>query len=147
MGEKSMPIFVEEIQSLCDAVYASKCERSTAVADVKSETAQLLDANRQQQQAVQDQQAAAAARLKEELATNCRDRSERVQAFRDQIRNERRAAADRLRQQLAENQQQRQEAVSGMLDGCRQVQQAFADQCQTASRLWQEMTGRPVGSA
>lgn len=142
-----MPVFVEEIQSLCDAVFASKCERAAAVADVKSETAQSLDANRQQQQAVRDEQNAAATQLKADLAANCQERSERVQAFREQVRSERRAAADRLRQQLAQNQQQRQETVSSMLEGCRQVQQAFADQCQTASRLWREMTGRPSGSA
>lgn len=141
-----MPVFSEQIQGLCDAVFASKCERAEAVADVKSQTDQLLDANRQQLQAVRDEQREAAARGKADLAANCRERSEQVQAFRDRVRSERHAAAEQLRQKLEQNQQERQETVSAMLDGYNQVQRAFGEQCQAASQLWREMQERPVGN-
>ena len=141
-----MPSFSEQVRALCDEVFATKCARVAAVADFKAQTGQLLEADRAALQAVREEQAEAAARLKADLAANCRERSEGVQEFRNRVRTEHRAASDRLRQALQQNVHDRQETVSSLLEGFDQAQRAFAQECQTAARLWQEMTKRPVGS-
>lgn len=137
-----MPVFSEQMQALCDAVYASKCERSAAVTDIKAETEQQLDANRQNQQAVRDQQQDAAARLKAELAEDCQQRSERVATFRDQVRSDHRAAADQLKRHLEDNLRDRQEQVGALLEDFQQEQQAWAEQCQAASQAWRDLAAR-----
>jgi len=112
-----MPTFSDQVQALCEAVFTAKCARASA-----------------------------AARLKADLAANCRERSEQVQAFRDRVRSEHRAAADRLRRTLQQNQQDRQQTVNSMLESFDQAQRAFGEQCQAASRAWREMQERTVGS-
>lgn len=134
-----MPTFSEQVQALCEAVFTAKCARASAVDEI-------LASSRQRQQNVRDDQDAAAARLKADLAANCRERSEQVQAFRDRVRSEHRAAADRLRRTLQQNQQDRQQTVNSMLEGFDQAQRAFGEQCQAASRAWREMQERTVGS-
>ncbi len=142
-----MPVFSEQMQALCDAVYASKCERSAAVADIKVETEQQLSANRQHQQAVRDEQQETAARLKSDLADDCQQRSERVETFRDQVRSDHRAAADQLKRQLDDNLRERQEDVNSLLGDFHQAQQDWAEQCQAASQAWRDLaTRRQVAS-
>ena len=141
-----MPVFSEQVQSLCDAVFSSKVARATAVKEVKAETSRILESVQQTLQAVRDIQRETAARDKADLAANCRARSENVEAFRDGVRNEQRAAADQMRQKLEQNQQERKQTVEAMLEGFDQVQQAFAEQCQTATRIWREMQERHVAN-
>lgn len=142
-----MPVFSDQVQALCEAVFSSKVARAAAVKDVKAETSQLLEADQQALQAVRDSQRETAARDKADLAANCRARSENVEAFRDGVRGEQRAAADQMRQKLEQNQQERKQTVEAMLEGFDQVQRAFAEQCQTATRVWREMQERQVGNS
>jgi len=142
-----MPVFSEQIQSLCDAVFSSKVARAAAVTDMKVETGQLLKADQELLQAVRDNQRETAAKDKADLAANCQARSEHVEAFRDRVRSEQHAAADQMRQKLEQNQQDRKQTVEAMLEGFDQVQTAFAEQCQAATRLWREMAERRVGNS
>jgi len=141
-----MPVFSEQIQSLCDAVFSSKVARAADVTGLKAETDQLLKADREALQALRDAQRETAAADKANLAANCQSRSEDVATFRDGVRREQRAAADQMRQKLDENQQDRKQTVDAMLEGFDQVQQAFAEQCQAATRIWREMKERQVGN-
>jgi Skp family chaperone for outer membrane proteins len=140
-----MPGFSDEMQALCDTIFGSKCARAAAVTDVKAQTDQLLKADRQFLQGVHDANRAMVEKCMADLAANCRERSEQVEAFRDRVRTEQRAAAEQQRQKLEQNQQERQEAVSAMLDGFHQVQTAFGDQCRAATRIWRELQQRQVG--
>lgn len=142
-----MPVFSEQIQALCDAVFTAKVARVADVAGLKAETDQLLKADQEFLQTVRDTQRQTAANDKAELAANCRSRSEEVAAFRDHVRSEQRAAAEQMRQKLEQNQQDRKQTVESLLEGFDQVQQAFAEQCQTATRLWREMQERRVSNA
>jgi len=137
-----MPTFSDQVQALCEAVFTAKCARASAAARLKAD----LAANCR------------------ERSDNCRERSEQVQAFRDRVRSEHRAAADRLRRTLQQNeqdrqqtvnrlrrtlqqnQQDRQQTVNSMLESFDQAQRAVGEQCQAASRAWREMQERTVGS-
>ncbi len=142
-----MPVFSEQIQALCDAVFSSKVARAADVTELKAETDQLLKADRESQQAIRDAQRETAAEDKAALAANCRARSEDVATFRDSVRRDQRSAAEQMRQKLEQNQQDRKQTVEAMLEGFDQVQQAFAEQCQTATRIWREMKERQVGNS
>jgi ABC-type multidrug transport system ATPase subunit len=137
-----MPNFAEEIQSLCDSVFAAKRGRQTAVAELKVQTKELMDENERSIQSVRDEQREQAAEDKAALAANCRDRSEQVQAFREATRDKLQSVAEDLREKLESNQHERQEAVSEMLKSFNEVQVDFRTQCQTATRLWREMRQR-----
>ncbi|MCY2992316.1 MAG: hypothetical protein NTY19_31195 [Planctomycetota bacterium] len=134
-----MPVFSEQIQSLCDAVFSSKVARAADVAGLKVGAQEFL-------QEVRDTQHATFTEQKANLAANCQARSEDVAEFRDRVRSEQQAAADQMRQKLDENQQERKQTVETMLEGFDQVQQAFAEQCQAATRIWREMKERQVGN-
>lgn len=137
-----MPNFAEEIQALCDSVFAAKRGRQTAVAELKVQTKELMDENERAIQAVRDEQREQAAEDKAALAANCRERSEQVQAFREATRAKQQSVAEDLRDKLESNQRERQETVNEMLKGFNEVQVEFRTQCQTATRLWREMRAR-----
>ncbi|MCY2989350.1 MAG: hypothetical protein NTY19_15955 [Planctomycetota bacterium] len=135
-----MPVFSEQIQALCDAVFSSKVVRAADVTELKAGAQEFL-------QEVRDTQRETFAEQKANLVANCQTRSEDVATFRDGVRREQRAAADQMQQKLDQNQQDRKQAVETMLKGFDQVQQAFAEQCQAATRIWREMKERKVGNS
>jgi len=134
-----MPAFSEQIQSLYDTIFTSKCARTLTVAGLKTQTEQLLKADHQFLQAVHDENRAVAEQDKADRLGNCRERSEQMRVFRERIQREQVADAEQQRQELEQSQQDRQEAVKTMRDAFNETQRAFAHQCQAASEIWRQM--------
>ena len=76
-----MPVFSEQIQALCDAVFSSKVERAAAVADVKRHVTSEKEDVAAFRDRVRSEQRAAADQMRQKLDQNQQDRKETVGAM------------------------------------------------------------------
>lgn len=91
-----MATLTQQIQGLVGEIHTSRRARVQSIADLKSETAQLLDEFRvmdQERAVVTRQRAEDVAASREDVRDQNRERATQIKAFRDEIRSDHQEAA------------------------------------------------------